>query len=88
MSAPGGTYAAKGRTTMLRTGKCPKCEKVLQSVKLEQIDVSVNPLTGPTWNGASYVCPHCGAILSVGLDPVALKADTVKEVLKGLGKRQ
>jgi phage FluMu protein Com len=72
---------------MPNTGKCPHCNKVLSEVKLEHINATLNPITGPIWHSASYVCPHCHSILSVQIDPVALKADTVKEVLKALGKK-
>ena len=63
---------------MMNSGKCPKCEKVLNSVKIEKIDVSLN--LQPKWLGVSYVCPNCSTILSVGIDPIALKTDLVKEL--------
>jgi hypothetical protein len=37
-----------------------------------------------SWLGASYLCPFCNVILGVGVDPIALKADTVQEVIDGL----
>ena len=36
------------------------------------------------WRGVSYSCPFCFAILSVAIDPVALKADIVAEMEKSL----
>ena len=68
----------------MNTGKCPKCDKLLTSVKIEDMKLTVN-LT-PAWNGVSYICPMCRAILGVSIDPIALKADIVKDVLKGLGR--
>jgi hypothetical protein len=67
---------------MLHSGKCPKCEKLITSVTIEHVDVMQGLTT--KWHGASYLCPHCNAVLGVGIDPVALKADTVKEVVKAL----
>ena len=67
---------------MLNSGKCPKCEKTLTYVTVEHIDI--NQGFAKKWHGASYVCPHCHAILGVSLDPLALKTDTVKEVVKAL----
>lgn len=39
------------------------------------------------YKGVSYQCGGCRAILSVGIDPLALKADLVKEVVKALRGR-
>jgi uncharacterized protein with PIN domain len=68
----------------MNTGKCPKCDRLLTNVLVEEIKVNVG--FSPTWRGASFVCPYCHAILSVGIDPIALQEDIVKEVLQGLGK--
>ena len=70
---------------MVASGKCPKCEKVPTSVYIEDIDVKVRFSMGNSWRGISYLCPHCNTILGVAIDPIALKADTVKEVCKALG---
>ena len=69
------------------TGKCPKCGKVPAfGINLQTVDMKHQD--GRSWYGVAYVCPNfaCQTILGVGLDPIALKSDTVKEVLKGLGK--
>ena len=65
-------------------GQCPKCEAPLSYVRLE--DVSVKGVA-TSWRGVSYICPHCSMILGVGIDPVALKSDTVEEVVRALKKR-
>jgi hypothetical protein len=62
-------------------GKCPKCEKMIATVRGDH--VTVNSPTG-AWHGVSYACPYCHSILSVEIDPVALKTDIVKEVVKKL----
>lgn len=66
------------------TGKCPKCEQVIFQAEVEPI--TVQQLLGPSWNGASFLCPHCRTVLSVGMDPVALKTDIVDDILEALGK--
>ena len=68
----------------MNTGKCPKCENILTSVKIESMNISIS--FAPAWNGVSYVCPRCSAILGVSMDPIALKADIVSEVLEGIGR--
>ena len=63
-------------------GNCPKCEKSLSSVTIEDVNVVVGLQT--KWRGISYLCPYCKTILSVGIDPVALKTDTIAGVVKAL----
>jgi len=62
---------------------CPKCEKPVTSVTIDSVDVATGTRT---YKGVSYTCPSCHCVLSVAIDPVALKADTVSEILKALGR--
>jgi hypothetical protein len=41
---------------------------------------------GKSWNAVSYQCPHCHTVLSVEIDPIALKSDIVSEVTDGILK--
>lgn len=68
---------------MMKTGKCPKCEKVPAKIALEGIEIGA-PFAGTTYVGVSYLCPYCRTILGVGIDPVALKTDTIDGVVKKL----
>jgi len=63
-------------------GKCPKCEKLVSNVICNAVDAKV-PL-GKTWKGISFCCPYCHTILSVQIDPIAVKTDTVSQVVKKL----
>jgi hypothetical protein len=54
-------------------GKCPKCEKLIASVNANEI--RVNSGTN-SWVGITYNCPFCFTVLSVAIDPVALKTDS------------
>lgn len=65
-------------------GTCPKCNNAVMSVNLKEVPISA---AGANWVGVSYQCGSCNCVLSVGIDPVALKADIVNEVLEGLGRR-
>ena len=71
------------------TGKCPGCGKVPGfGVNLQTMNI--NGQDGSKWLGVAYVCPNlqCQTILSVGIDPVALKTDTIDGVVNALkGKR-
>jgi hypothetical protein len=64
--------------------KCQYCGKGFTHVRLEA--TRVQNAKGGEWNGVIYYCPSCRAVLSVGIDPVALKNDTVQEILRELGK--
>ena len=66
-------------------GTCPGCGKIVGHVNLVEINASA--LFGQQWRTVKYCCPHCNVILSVQIDPVALKTDIVELVLAGLGKR-
>lgn len=70
---------------MINAGKCPKCDKTITNVMIEHVDVSER--FQKRWHGASYQCPFCHTVLSVGLDPLSLKADIVSEVIAALKKR-
>jgi hypothetical protein len=67
---------------MFISGKCPKCEKTVAAVSIEHIDV-LQAFT-KRWHGVSFLCTHCQTVLGVGIDPVALKTDTVAEVVEQL----
>jgi hypothetical protein len=54
---------------------------LVEHVELKQ---AAAPLTGPTWHGANYLCPHCKTILSSSLDPLSLKNDIVDAIVKKL----
>jgi hypothetical protein len=67
---------------VIHAGKCPKCENAVTSVSLEPVDVT--QAFTQKWHGVSFLCPHCQTVLGVGIDPVALKTETVKGVVKAL----
>lgn len=50
--------------------KCPKCSNIVTTATLN--DVSIGK-----WRGVSYSCPFCFSILSIAIDPVALKSDAI-----------
>lgn len=70
---------------MINTGKCPKCEKILQNAHIETLNLKEG-VSGPSWRGVSICCPWCKTILSVSIDPLALKDEMVKDVKKLLGR--
>jgi hypothetical protein len=70
---------------MTFAGKCPKCDAALSRVLINAIDVE--GAKGVSLRGISYACPHCQVILSVAIDPVSLKSDTINGVTAALRQR-
>jgi hypothetical protein len=67
--------------------KCPKCERNILHCEIKGLPVHVNGI--PRWEGIAHVCPFedCQAVLSVAIDPIAIKSDIVKEILENLRKQ-
>ena len=70
----------------MNSGSCPYCKKIIASVRLEAVRASVSA-GGQSYNAVSYVCPHCDSVLSVAIDPVGLKNDTVSETVEQVVER-
>lgn len=69
---------------MINTGKCPKCEKVIYDVSVEDIVLKVG--FQRAWKGFSYLCPHCKTIISIQMNPLTLNDDLKNNVLNSLKK--
>lgn len=66
----------------MTNGQCPKCGATVSYVNIESITIRAKPTS---WQGVSYLCPSCNAVLSVAIDPISLKADTVSEIVDHMG---
>jgi hypothetical protein len=69
---------------MIATGKCPACSATVNRLHLDTVDASAG-FNQRTWHAVTYCCPYCKVVLGAGIDPIALKTDTVNEILKALG---
>ena len=49
---------------MVNSGKCPKCEKTVTGVKIENVPASVN-LSSGSFKAISFCCKFCHTVLSV-----------------------
>ncbi len=65
-------------------GTCPKCGEHVLSARLEPITID-GGVGKTSWKGVSYLCPSCSCVLSVGIDPVALRSETVSQISASLG---
>ena len=64
-------------------GICSHCQKQLIFVNVEPVD---GHLGDTTLRSIAFQCPYCRAVLGVTADPLAIKTDTVNEVLQRLRK--
>lgn len=64
----------------MNSGKCPKCEKVLTYVSIEEMPVHV--LMAKKWRGCSFLCPHCKTILNVCIDQLTIRDETLDAISK------
>lgn len=69
---------------MIVTGKCPKCEKVANNPKIENVEIG-DKFAGPLYRGVNIKCAHCHTILGSAIDPMWLESRIVAGVLEGLG---
>ena len=63
-------------------GKCPACQEIVMMVYGGGLDAKFT--SGGTFKAVTYNCPRCNTILGCEIDPIALKADIVNEVLAKL----
>jgi len=63
-------------------GKCPKCDGLVTRLVIHGVDASA--LMGKTFHAITYNCPLCNCVLSCGIDPIALKSDTVKQTTEAV----
>jgi hypothetical protein len=61
-------------------GKCPHCKFEISELNLENVTI------GDSWKGVSYVCPHCSCVVGAGIDPVALRTETVSQTSESVAK--
>lgn len=54
---------------------CPHCGATITHLSLEGMTSSA--FMGTQWNTVAYVCPMCRKILSVSIDPIAIRTDII-----------
>jgi hypothetical protein len=64
--------------------KCPKCEDTVMALTINGVGGSV--FFGKTWNCITLCCPNCDTVLGAQIDPIAIKSDTLTELVALLRK--
>lgn len=70
----------------MNQGTCPKCEHVITNVQIDDISIDVG--FKPQWQGSSYYCPHCKAVLGVCINPLLVRGEIVGQIREELAKTQ
>jgi hypothetical protein len=63
---------------------CPHCKSPVAAVNISDVQGLTNLQN--KWNCIAYSCQACNCIISVQMDPVALRTDTLTEIARLLGK--
>jgi phage FluMu protein Com len=72
----------KAAPVQVNVGKCPKCDKVVRGVRIEEIGIHIEHQPGASYRGVSYLCRHCNTVLSVALNPTDFRAQLVDEMIQ------
>ena len=64
------------------SGKCPKCDEQVNRLVGHAVDAEVILKKAVTLS-----CPSCHTILGAQLDPIAVKTETVNDIIRELRKR-
>ena len=66
--------------------KCPKCEKAITYMVFSSVETKQQFKPGNAYHAVAHMCPLCLSVLSVEMDPIAVKADIVNALMKRLGR--
>jgi hypothetical protein len=59
------------------TGNCAKCGETLTTIRGGHILIQIGTMQRP---GIAYACWHCNSVVSVEMDPLAVKTEIVAEI--------
>lgn len=63
------------------TAKCPSCGKLVSQVHFEEVNAQQGLFDqGTALRSLAYVCPECRTVLSVQIDPIAVRSDVCNHV--------
>ena len=68
----------------MNLNQCPKCATVISKVNAEAVEIVLS--RSDRYRGLSYACPHCQSVLSIQMNPLTLKDDTLGELQASLGQ--
>ena len=63
------------KSKKMNLNKCPKCDTSISKVNAEPVEIVVS--RADRYRGLSYSCPNCQSVLSIQMNPLTLKDDTL-----------
>ena len=57
---------------------CPQCNATISHLNIQEMISS--GLLGPQWRTIAFLCPICQKILSIQIDPIAIKTDIINAI--------
>lgn len=63
--------------------KCPQCKHLTKTFILEPVIIKDRR---HKWDGVSYNCPLCGCVVTVTIDPFAMRDEIVSTILEAVRK--
>lgn len=63
--------------------KCPKCDGEITYTTYKGVEARQS-FGRNKLNALAHCCPHCQSVLSVEIDPIAVKTDLVNTLLRAL----
>lgn len=58
-------------------GTCPHCDKLVNRLDIATVQAHAGM---KAYNGATFLCPNCHAVLGAGIDPASVASDVLKEL--------
>ena len=64
---------------------CPHCGAGIGSLNIKAVEAAI-PFETTRWKTIVFGCPTCQKVVAAQMDPIALKADTVREAAAAIRK--
>lgn len=57
---------------------CPECNSLVSHLNIQEMTSSA--FFGTQWRTIAFVCPTCQKILSIQIDPIAIRTDIINAI--------
>ncbi len=64
------------------SAKCPSCGNLINRVHFEEVNAEPGFFSYGAWRSIAFLCPQCRVVLSVQIDPIAIRTDICDHVDK------
>ncbi len=64
---------------------CPECNAMVSHLNIQEMTSAA--LFGTEWRTIAFLCPTCQKILSIQIDPIAIKTDIINAIIDAVRHR-